>query len=197
MEDEFEDALDELSSQIADRLADEKYSSTCTAASLEVANGNISFKPYNINSGTSSMTSSAINNHSDWCTCDRTPDTEDKYNNDYMASHSNCLTETDKFRKIRKITNDGKWVYMTSEKNVGSKPTVTDTVGLYDENTDTCTIQVITYKCDKSSGGNMVESTYRCKKYDNGVIDPSKTRTVVMSTYLSGIDNVNSGKMKR
>ena len=197
LEDEFEDALDELSDQIADRLADEKYSSTCTATYLDVAGGNTNVRPSIVNSGTTSMTSSTITNHSDWCTCDRTPDTEAKYNDNYISSHSNCLTETDKFRYIRKVTSDGKWVYMTSESYAGSKPTVTDTIGSYDKNTGTCTIQVITYKCDNSSGGNMFESTYRCKKYDNGVIDPSKTRTVVMSTYLSGIDNVNSGKQKR
>lgn len=181
----FEDAMDELSDQIADRLADERYTSTCVATSLSVADGTglLSKTPL---SGTTAMTSSTITNHSDWCTCDRTP-----HNKKEEKTVSNdCLTVTDEYRWKRP---NGDAYLENQNRNVGGKQIVTDEKGSYDASTDVCTIRKIEYKC--TEGNDLLGNMWRCRKYDNGTV--ISTRAVVMGTYLSGMDNVNSGKQKR
>ena len=203
LEDSFADDMDELKEAIDERMSDDSYSSTCPQSSSLVDRINRTVDTTQLYAS-NRLDAATAENHSYWCTCDKTPDTKEKYESGYISSHNDCLTETSKWRYIKRIDNENKsdetWVYMTRGGEEGdykgSKPTIQDVKGSYNSKTDVCTIQVIEYECEETNWGLLTYGQgYRCKKYNNGKV--ISTRTENMTEYLSGLTGVNSGKQKR
>lgn len=174
LEDSFEDAMDDLNDKIAVRLSDSAYASSCFGGT------NSSGSSTSTQSGSTQVSAAELARDKTnrlLCTCDKTQ----HYSSDEKPNQL-CLTETDMYRWR---TRGGDWI-VHKDKWAGSKKTVTDKIGIYDDEMNTCTIQKIRYEC--IDWKSLAPS--RCREYGEGVVLSEEQKCMIGGC-------VNGGKKPR